>query len=117
MFYPQNADSDASTPTRTIMGLKFIAGYLTEYSLSIDNLFVFIMIFSMMGVHEKNQPKLLKLGILLSIVLRVLFILLGMELVTKFHWIIYIFGVILIYTRSEERRVGKECRSRWSPYH
>ena len=98
LFYPQNADSDASTPTRTIMGLKFIAGYLTEYSLSIDNLFVFIMIFSLMGVHEKNQPKLLKLGILLSIVLRILFILVGMELVTKFHWIIYVFGVILIYT-------------------
>ena len=96
LFYPQNEDSDV--PTRTIMAIKFISGYLTEYSLSIDNLFVFIMIFSMMGVHEKNQPKLLKLGILLSIVLRVLFILLGMELVTKFHWIIYIFGAILIYT-------------------
>ena len=96
LFYPQNSDSEVAT--RTIMGLKFIAGYLTEYSLSIDNLFVFIMIFSLMGVHEKNQPKLLKLGILLSIVLRILFILLGMELVTRFHWIIYLFGAILIYT-------------------
>lgn len=80
------------------MGIKFISGYLTEYSLSVDNLFVFIMIFSLMGVSEKNQPKLLHLGILLSIVLRILFILLGMELVEKFHWIIYIFGVILIWT-------------------
>jgi len=96
LFYPQNEGSDVST--RTVMGIKFIAGYLTEYSLSIDNLFVFVMIFSLMGVHEKNQPKLLKLGILLSIVLRILFILVGMELVTKFHWIIYIFGVILVYT-------------------
>jgi len=96
LFYPQNADSETST--RTVMGLKFVAGYLTEYSLSIDNLFVFIMIFSLMGVHEKNQPKLLKLGILLSIVLRILFILVGMELVAKFHWIIYVFGVILVYT-------------------
>jgi tellurite resistance protein TerC len=80
------------------MGVKFIAGYLTEYSLSIDNLFVFIMIFSMMGVHEKNQPRLLKLGILLSIVLRILFILLGMELVDRIHWLIYVFGLVLIYT-------------------
>jgi tellurite resistance protein TerC len=77
---------------------KFISGYLTEYSLSVDNLFVFIMIFSLMGVHEKNQPKLLKLGILLSIVLRILFILAGMELVQRFSWIIYIFGIILLWT-------------------
>ena len=48
------------------MFTKFLSGYLTEYSLSVDNLFVFIMIFSLMAVHEKNQPKLLKLGILLS---------------------------------------------------
>jgi len=96
LFYPQNPDSEVTT--RTVMGIKFIAGYLTEYSLSVDNLFVFIMIFSLMGVHEKNQPKLLKLGILLSIVLRILFILLGMELVERFHWIIYIFGAILIFT-------------------
>lgn len=95
-FFPQNADSEIST--KSIMFQKFLAGYLTEYSLSIDNLFVFIMIFSLMGVHEKNQPKLLKLGILLSIVLRILFILVGMGLVERFHWIIYVFGVILLYT-------------------
>ena len=94
LFYPPNGETDISQ----LMAIKFVSGYLTEYSLSIDNLFVFIMIFSLMGVHEKNQPKLLKLGILLSIVLRILFILLGMELVEKFHWIIYIFGIILIYT-------------------
>lgn len=96
LFYPQNEGS--TVKTSTTLFIKFIAGYLTEYSLSIDNLFVFIMIFSLMGVHPKNQPKLLKLGILLSIVLRILFILVGMELVQKFHWIIYIFGVILIWT-------------------
>ena len=52
----------------------------------------------MMGIHPKNQPKLLKLGILISVVLRILFILVGMELVERFHWIIYIFGVVLIWT-------------------
>jgi tellurite resistance protein TerC len=56
------------------------------------------MIFSLMGVCAKNQPRLLKLGILLSIVLRILFIVAGMGLVQQFHWIIYIFGIILIWT-------------------
>lgn len=95
-FFPQNDFSTVNT--RHVMGIKFIAGYLTEYSLSVDNLFVFIMIFSLMGVSEKNQPKLLHWGIMLSIVLRILFIILGMELVEKFHWIIYVFGVILVWT-------------------
>lgn len=96
LFFPQNPDSNVKTSS--VMMMKFISGYLTEYSLSIDNLFVFIMIFSLMAVSEKNQPRLLKMGILLSIVLRVLFILLGMELVERFHWIIYVFGLILIWT-------------------
>lgn len=95
-FFPQNPGSTENTAH--IMGLKFISGYLTEYSLSVDNLFVFIMIFSMMGVAPHNQPKLLKMGIVLSIVLRILFILVGMGLVERFHWIIYIFGVILVWT-------------------
>jgi tellurite resistance protein TerC len=78
LFFPQNPDSDLITSH--IMGVKFLSGYLTEYSLSVDNLFVFIMIFSMMGISEENQPKLLMLGILISVVLRVLFILIGMGL-------------------------------------
>ncbi len=98
LFYPQNQGVDPTIPTRHIMFTKFIAGYLTEYSLSVDNLFVFIMIFALMGVSEKNQPRLLKMGILLSIVLRILFILVGMSLVQRFEWIIYVFGVILLYT-------------------
>lgn len=95
-FFPQNPLSDQRTAH--IMGVKFISGYLTEYSLSVDNLFVFIMIFSMMGVSSHNQPRLLQLGIILSIILRILFILVGMELVERFHWIIYLFGIILIWT-------------------
>ncbi|MEI8189898.1 MAG: tellurium resistance protein TerC, partial [candidate division NC10 bacterium] len=96
LFYPQNPGSDV--PTHTVMAIKYIAGYLTEYSLSVDNLFVFIMIFSLMGVHETNQPRLLKLGILLSIVLRILFILVGMGLVQRFGWLLYAFGALLIWT-------------------
>lgn len=80
------------------LAMLYVAGYLTEYSLSVDNLFVFILIFSLMGVHEAAQPKLIKLGIYLSIVLRVLFILFGIALVQQFHWLIYLFGLLLIWT-------------------
>ncbi len=105
-FFPQNPDSAVSTSK--VMGMKFISGYLTEYSLSVDNLFVFIMIFSMMGISSKNQHKLLILGILISVVLRILFIVLGMELVERFHWIIYIFGVILVWTAYKMVASGDE---------
>ncbi|MEI6033781.1 MAG: TerC/Alx family metal homeostasis membrane protein [Verrucomicrobiae bacterium] len=80
------------------LAMLYIAGYLTEYSLSVDNLFVFILIFSLMGVHPDAQPKLIKLGIYLSIILRVLFILFGIALVQQFHWLLYLFGLLLIWT-------------------
>jgi tellurite resistance protein TerC len=76
----------------------YIAGYLTEYSLSIDNLFVFILIFSVMNVAPEAQPKLIKLGIYLSIALRLLFILFGIALLHYFHWLIYGFGALLVWT-------------------
>jgi tellurite resistance protein TerC len=76
----------------------YISGYLTEYSLSVDNLFVFILIFQLMGVKEVAQPKLIKLGIYLSIVLRILFILVGIGLLHTFHWLIYVFGALLVWT-------------------
>ncbi len=94
LWYPQNPAG--AERTATVLSLKYLSGYLTEYSLSIDNLFVFIMIFSMMAVHKDAQPRLLKLGILLSVVLRVLFILVGMGLVTAFHWLLYVFGAVLL---------------------
>lgn len=96
LFFPQNTSS--SERTASVMAIKFISGYFTEYSLSVDNLFVFILIFSMMGISRQNQPRLLKLGILIAIILRILFILVGMELIHRFHWILYILGVVLIYT-------------------
>jgi tellurite resistance protein TerC len=96
LWFPQNPDS--TVRTGSVMMFKFISGYLTEYSLSVDNLFVFVMIFSLMGVSERNQPTLLKAGILLSIVLRILFIVLGMGIVHRFHWVMYLFGVVLLWT-------------------
>lgn len=78
--------------------MLFVSGYLTEYSLSVDNLFVFILIFGMMRVGEHAQPKLIKLGIYLSIALRVVFILFGVALLHRFHWLIYLFGGVLVWT-------------------
>ncbi len=85
-------------PSGHELGLLFISGYLTEYSLSVDNLFVFILIFSILGVPEHAQPKLIKLGIYLSIALRILFILFGIALLQRFHWLLYGFGALLIWT-------------------
>lgn len=96
LFFPQTPGS--TERTASVMAMKFTSGYLTEYSLSVDNLFVFILIFSVMAISPFNQPKLLKVGILIALVLRILFILVGMELVMRFHWILYLMGLILMYT-------------------
>jgi tellurite resistance protein TerC len=66
------------------------------------------MIFSVMGIREKNQPKMLKLGILLSIFLRIAFILFGVELIHRFHFVIYLFGVLLLYTAYKMEFMGDE---------
>ena len=78
--------------------LEFLTGYLVEYSLSIDNIFVFVVIFSYFGVPVAYQHRVLFWGILGAVVLRAIFILLGAALLQKFHWVIYIFGAFLILT-------------------
>ena len=95
-YYPQNDFTTVSTAHT--MGLKFLSGFLMEKSLSVDNLFVFIVVFSSMGIAEEKQAKLLKLGILLSIILRIVFIMAGMSLVNQFEWLFYVFGGILVFT-------------------
>ncbi len=80
------------------IGLEYLSGYLMEWSLSIDNIFVFILIFDAFKVKEKNYPRVLLIGILAAIVFRVIFITLGVALVAKFVWILYVFGVFLVYT-------------------
>lgn len=77
--------------------LEFLTGYLIEKSLSVDNLFVFILIFSVMNVKPENQPHVLKWGILSAIVFRIIFILAGVGLINLFEPIIYVFGLILLY--------------------
>ena len=76
--------------------LQFLAGYLVEESLSVDNIFVFVVIFSYFGVPGKYQHKILFWGILGAIIMRFAFIITGSVLIARFEWILYIFGVILI---------------------
>ncbi len=77
--------------------IQFFSAYIIEKSLSVDNLFVFIMIFNVMGITEKNQPHILKWGIISAVFMRIIFILAGVALMHLFHPIIYIFGLLLIY--------------------
>lgn len=76
--------------------LEFLTGYLIEKSLSVDNLFVFLMIFSVMDIKPENQPHILKWGILGAIFFRIVFIMAGVALITVFHPIIYVFAIILL---------------------
>ncbi|MDD2983661.1 MAG: TerC family protein [Crocinitomicaceae bacterium] len=78
--------------------VEFLTGYVIEKSLSIDNLFVFIMLFTYFKVDTKYQHKVLFWGILGALVMRAIFIFAGVALISKFHWIIYIFGALLIFT-------------------
>ena len=78
--------------------LEFTTGYLIELSLSVDNLFVFLVLFSYFKVPSQDQHKVLFWGIVGALVMRGIFIALGVSLITRFHWIIYIFGAFLIYT-------------------
>lgn len=77
--------------------VDFLVGYLIEKSLSVDNLFVFLMIFRVMGIPDMYQPHILKWGILSAIVMRIVFILAGVALINLFHPVIYLFGIVLFY--------------------
>lgn len=78
--------------------VSYLSAYLMEWSLSIDNIFVFVLIFSFFHVKEKYTGRVLLAGILTAILLRVIFITVGVALVQQFHWILYIFGAFLVYT-------------------
>lgn len=80
------------------IALEYLSAYLMEWSLSIDNIFVFILIFSAFAVKEKNYGRVLLIGILMAIVFRIIFITVGVALVDRFHWVLYVFGVFLVYT-------------------
>jgi len=96
-----------------VSALEFVTGYVIELSLSVDNLFVFLLIFRYFKVEGANQHKVLFWGIIGALVMRAVFILLGVSLISRFHWIIYAFGGLLVYSgiklvRSEDSDIQPE---------
>jgi tellurite resistance protein TerC len=88
---------------------QFVAGWLTEYSLSVDNLFVFVIIMGRFTVPKNLQQSVLLVGIVIALLLRGVFILLGVTLINHFSWIFYIFGAFLLYTAVHQLlTTGKE---------
>lgn len=95
--------------------LEYLTGYVVEYALSVDNIFVMVLLFSSFGIPEKYYHKVLVWGILGAIILRCIFIFVGAALIAKFGWILYIFGAFLVYTgismyikRDEDEEVDPE---------
>ncbi len=82
----------------SIVATKYFTAYLMEWSLSVDNIFVFILIFTFFKVKENDAGRALLIGILLAIVFRIIFIAIGIELIDRFHWLLYVFGAFLLYT-------------------
>ncbi len=101
---------------------EFYAGWLTEYSLSVDNLFVFVIIMSRFAVPREFQQKVLLIGIVLALVMRGAFIAAGAALISQFNWVFYIFGAFLLYTavnlarqgHSDEEEFTENVLIRWS---
>lgn len=90
------------------LAIEYLSAYLMEWSLSIDNIFVFILIFTAFGIQQKHYGRVLLVGILMAVVFRVLFITVGVALVAKFHWLLYIFGVFLLFTGYKMFTAGED---------
>ncbi|HUD41848.1 MAG TPA: TerC family protein [Dokdonella sp.] len=90
------------------IALEFLTGYVVEKALAIDNIFVFLLIFTRFRVSAELQQRALMVGILGAIVLRAILILVGAALIARFHWILYVFGVFLIYTGIKMARAPNE---------
>ena len=91
----------------TVPGVEFYTGYLVEKSLSVDNIFVFILIFQAFQVPERSHHKVLFYGVFGALVMRAAFVLAGVELIQRFHFILYFFGAILVFTAIQMLRPGK----------
>jgi len=95
--------------------VEFLAGYLVELNLSVDNLFVFLVIFSYFSVPPEYHRRVLTWGILGAVIMRLFFIFVGMALVRRFHWFLYIFGAILLYTGLKLLRGQSEVNPEKNP--
>ncbi len=101
-FFPVDPSSGADiTAVRHEKAMEFLAGYLIEKSLSMDNLFVFLMLFSFFGVKRKYQHEVLFWGIFGALVLRSIFIFAGAAVVSRFEWVLAFFGLFLLYTGAK----------------
>ena len=98
LFWWAVRDSTGSTDIANTKSLEFLTGYLIEKSLAVDNIFVFLMIFTYFAVPSHYQKRVLMIGIIGAIVLRTIMILVGGWLLAQFHWILYLFGAFLILT-------------------
>jgi len=85
-------------PVANTKALEFVTGYLVEKALAVDNIFVFLMVFTYFAVPAEYQKKVLMFGILAALVLRAIMILVGAWLITHFHWVLYLFGAFLVFT-------------------
>ena len=111
---PDNFDASLAIYKQNL-GLEFITGYVIEYALSVDNIFVMVLIFSAFNVDEKYYHRVLFWGIIGAVLMRFGFIFLGSTLINRFEWILYIFGAFLVYTgismflsRDEEEKIDTE---------
>jgi tellurite resistance protein TerC len=89
-------------------GPEFFAGWLTEYSLSVDNLFIFLIIMSKFSVPRQYQQTALMIGIVLALIMRAIFILVGAAAINEFSWVFYVFGAFLVYTAIKLAKEGSE---------
>lgn len=87
---------------------EFFAGYITEYSLSIDNIFVFVIVIASFKVPRLYQQKVLMYGIMTALILRLIFILVGATLIERFSWVFFLFGAFLLYTAIAQLKTGAE---------
>lgn len=98
LFWWAVMDATGSVATANARSLEFLTGYLIEKSLAVDNIFVFLMVFSYFSVPAHYQKRVLMIGIIGAIVLRTVMILVGGWLLQQFHWILYVFGAFLVLT-------------------
>lgn len=97
------------------LGLEYLTGYIVEYALSVDNIFVIVLIFTAFGVAQRNYHRVLFWGILGAILMRFIFIFVGAALIAKFNWIMYVFGGFLVFTglkmfwsRNDEEEIDSQ---------
>ena len=112
----------AGNPEADAKALEFITGYLVEKALAVDNIFVFLMVFTYFAVPAEYQKRVLMIGILGALVLRAIMILVGAWLIAQFHWILYVFGAFLVFTgvkmwvaTGQEPDLGREPGTRVDP--